>query len=206
MTTAVEKWKSITQSPQIVQFFAGLFDRAGVHVTDTGEEFTCSHDGDHITFTPGLDRSGVDYVVDVPAAKVDRLVENTKAAQIDEVEQYRVIAALFTPATEAMLKNPIMSNNVLRRLAGVEDLIHVHLVPPTPEEQEVSHTLIYAHDQWLVLPGLVGNPARTYRLTLQDALTYQKRVSSAMKTDRLSEWTRFGQWYREWRQGVSTTH
>jgi hypothetical protein len=89
---------------------------------------------------------------------------------------------------------------------GAEDLIHVHLTPPTPDQQEVTHTLIYANRQWLVLPGLLGKPGRTYRMTLHDAVTYHREAFRVLKINRLGAWLSFASWYRKWRRRVSTRH
>jgi hypothetical protein len=204
MMTALEKWQAITQNPEIVGFFTGLFERVGIRVTDPNEEFTCVHLGDRVTFEPGIDRSSVDYAVQIESFQVDRLVENARSGRLDEAEQYRIVSTLFTPATAATLKNPVLSHPLLRRLSGAEDLIHIHLRSPVQGEADVSHTLVYAARQWLVLPGLHGRPRRVYRLALADAIEYQRQVFGAMKENRWSCWFAFSRWYRKWRTGVST--
>ena len=92
---------------------------------------------------------------------------------------------------------------MLRKLAGVEDLIHVHLKSPSTEEPDVSHTLVYVARQWLVIPGLHGKPRRVYRLNQAEALGYQRKVFAAMKANEWQEWVGFSGWYKEWRNGVS---
>jgi hypothetical protein len=203
MGPALAKWQSLTQHPRVVQFFTGLLDHAGVRVTDTGEEFTCHHRGDRIEFEPALDPAKVDYTVDIVAAQVDRMAAHAASGELDEAQQYRIISTLFTPATAATLRSSVLANPFLRRLAGAEELIHVHLVPPTPGQEPVRHTLVYANRQWLVLPGLHGRPGRTYRMGLADALEYQRRVFHAVKANRLLTWLKFCFWYRSWRKGVS---
>src|SRR5436309_1935447 len=128
MATSIEKWQSLTRHPQIVQFFRGLFERAGVRVSDTGEQFTCHHKGDHIELSPGLDPAGVDYVVEVTSPQVDRLTTYSGDRELDVHERYRILGALFTPATAAMLRAPVLANPWLRWLQGAEDIIHVHLL------------------------------------------------------------------------------
>ncbi len=204
MATAREKWEGIMQTPDIVQFFAGLFDSVGVRiVNDSNEEFTCTHAGHKMTFADGIDSGQVDYVVELQSYQVDRLVEHTKSGKLDEAEQYRVISAIFTPATAATLRIPILSNCVLRFLAGAEDVIHVHLLSPTRSEKDIAHTLIFARGQWIVVPGLYGRPGRTYELSLQDAHIYQRRAFLALKRRGVGELLAFSQWYRQWRTSVS---
>lgn len=205
METSLQKWQSLTQDPRVVQFFRGLFERAGVRVTDTGEAFTCVHRGDRIDFEPTLDPATVDYTVDIQSFQVDRLAGQARTGQLDEAEQYRILEALFTPATASTLQHRLLSNPVLVRLMGVESVTHVHFVPPTPEQQEVRHTLVYVDRQWLVVPGLHGRPRRTYRMTVADAVTYQREVMAAVKANRWTTWLKYASWYRQWRKKVSTT-
>ncbi len=203
METSISKWAALTQPPAIVDFFRGLFERVGVHIVDTGEEFAGHHCGDRIEFETNLNPSTVDYIVEIKSQQVERFANEVRSGAVSELEQYRILSALFTPATAAMLKNPIMSQPSLRKLAGVEDLIHVHLRSPSPEEADVAHTLIYANRQWLVLPGLHGIPARIYRLNMAQALEYQRRAFEALKENNLGTWTSFATWYRDWRKSVS---
>lgn len=205
MESSLARFQSLAQPAGAVEFFRGLFERVGVRVTDTGEQVTGKHLGDRVAFEGDLDPNSVDYVVEVPSTHIDRLADHLRAGTLDELEQYRIASALFTPATAAMLKNPIMSQPSLRKLAGVEDLIHVHLKSPAVEAPDTAHTLIYANRQWIVLPGLHGIPARVYRLNTAQALDYQRKALEALKANNLSAWTAFAGWYREWRKGVSST-
>jgi hypothetical protein len=86
---------------------------------------------------------------------------------------------------------------------GVEDLIHVHLRSPVDEEEDVNHTLIHAAGQWVVIPGLHGNPRRVFDLTMADALEYHRRTIDAIHKDRFMNWLSFASWYKKWRKGVS---
>jgi hypothetical protein len=204
MSTSLEKWHSITQDPRVVSFFTGLFEHAGVRVTDTGEEFTCHHRGDHIEFEPNLDPSKVDYSVEVESPQIDRMAAAARTGELEKVVQYRIVRTLLTPATAATLKNPIVSNDILRRLSGIEEMAHVILKSPVPEEEDASHTLIYVNGQWLVIPGLHGHPCRTFHLTMEDAITYHKSVFAAIKANKWPTWWKFVGWYRRWRETVST--
>lgn len=197
------KWESLTQHSAVVEFFADLFERAGIRVTDTGEEFTCSHLGDRIEFRAQIEPGSVDYVVEITMAQVDRLAVHAETGQLDEDEKYRVAATLFTPATAATLANPVLSHPLLRRLAGAEDVIHVELAAPAAHLESARHTLIYANRQWLVFPGLHGRAARVYRLGLDEALDYHRRSFRALKENRFLSWLRFARWYRSWRRTVS---
>lgn len=203
MGSSLAKWRSLTQPPAVVEYFKGLFERVGVRVTDTGEEFSARHLGDQIDFEPTLTPGQVDYVVEIDSSQIDRLAEHVQTGKLNDAEQYRIVSALFTPATAAMLKSPVLSHPVLRWLAGVEDVIHVHLRGAPAGEKEFQHTLIYANRKWMVLPGLQGEPRRVYKLSLEEALAYHRRAFAAMKINSWGEWWRFARWYRDWRKGVS---
>lgn len=203
MGSSLEKWRNLTQPPPVVEFFQGLFECVGVRVADTGEEFSAKHLGDRIEFESSLNPAQVDYVVEIDSSQIDRLAEHVQSGKLDETEQYRIVSALFTPATAAMLKSPVLSHPILRWLAGVEDVIHVHLRGAPAGEKEFQHTLVYANRQWLVLPGLQGQPRRVYKLNLQEALAYHRRAFAAMKKNTWGEWMAFARWYRDWRKGVS---
>ena len=103
------------------------------------------------------------------------MVEHAKDGIIDPEESWRILDVLFTPLTKVTLQNPVLSVNWLRKLAGVEDLTHVNLINPKGQEAS-KHTLIYVKGQWLVLKGLHGKPRRTYRMSPEQSLEYQKKI------------------------------
>ncbi len=206
MGIALDRWQTVTQDPRVVGFFKGTFQRAGVRVSDTGEAFTVVHHGDHVTFEPALNESTTDFTVDIQQFQVDRFAEAASTGALEALAQYRAVRAIFTPATQATLRNPMMANGVLRRLARVEELIHVRLKSPVPDQEpDTTHTLVHVRGQWLVIPGLHGRPARTFELSIEDAVFYQRHVLRALRGDNVLEWLRFGAWYLGWRPKVSRT-
>jgi hypothetical protein len=207
LATSLEKWRAVVQTPEIVGFFRGTFERAGVRIIDTSEGFTCIHRGDRIEFESHLDESRVDFTVPIESYQVDRLAEEATTGTLSGIERFRVLRALFSPATAATLKNPVLSHGLLRRLSGVEDLIHVRLHSPDPkQEPDTAHTLVHAAGQWLVFVGLHGRPRRTFELSMEDAVDYQRRVFHAMKQNDPLTWVRFASWYVNWRKRVSARH
>lgn len=204
MGTTLEKWQAVTQDPRVIGFFKGTFERAGVRVLDTGETFTVVHRGDRVDFEPTLNESTTDYTVEIQQFQADRFVEAARTGELDPLAQYRAVRALFTPATQATLKNPMLSNGVLRRLSRVEELIHVRLRSPVAEQEpDVTHTLVHVRGQWLVIPGLHGRAGRTFELSIADAVLYQRHVLSALRANNWSGWLRFALWYLRWRPTVS---
>lgn len=198
----MQVWSAIGQTPELVGYFQGIFTKAGVTVEETGETFTVTHHGDQVSFAPGL-ADDVEFVVPVHLENVTRLAAHAHDGAFNAEESWRIVQVLFTPVTRAALQSPLVRRNWVRWLAGVETLIHVHLIHPSGEER-VSHTLAFAGNQWLVLPGLHGTPQRTYRLTPPQALDFQRQLYHALKTNTFGGWWRFASWYRQWRVTRST--
>ncbi len=201
--SAMQVWSEIVQTPGITSYFEGVFTRAGITVEETGESFTVINHGDRITFEPGL-QNDLDFVVPLKQENITNLWKHAADGVIDAEESWRIVQVLFTPLTRAALQSPTIRRNWLRVLSGVESVIHVHLLNPSGADA-ATHTLAYAGGQWLVIPGLHGVAERTYRLTPEQALTFQRKIYAALKTDTLGGWWQFAAWYRDWRNGVSTT-
>ncbi|MDA0986447.1 MAG: hypothetical protein O3A55_02430 [Bacteroidetes bacterium] len=193
------------QTPELSNYFNGVFDNLGIVVEETGEKFTIHNTGKQFTFENGIKESKVDFIVPVQLANIQNMVMHAKDGKIDLAESWRIVDVLFTSLTQETLKNPVMSGNWGRILAGVEDLIHVYLINPTGGEAS-RHTLIYVNDRWLVVKGLHGKPKRTYRMTPEESLEYQRTVFKAIKKDTYCGWWEFSTWYKEWRKKVSVTY
>lgn len=202
--SAISAWNNIMQTPEIVDYFDGVFDKLGITVEGMDEEFTVHHQGDKITFSKGID-DDIDFLVPLQKQNILNMISHSKDGSISSEESWRILSVLFTPLTYETLKVPPLAINWRRKLAGVEDLIHVFLLDPTGGEAN-KHTLIYVKDQWLVVEGLHGEPRRTYRMTPEQSLDYQRRIFTAIKIDSFWEWWRFASWYKEWRKACSVTH
>ena len=60
--TALQAWKAIQQTPEIVNYFSGIFDVIGVTIEETGEELTIAMEEDSIRIEAGLPEKA-DFVV-----------------------------------------------------------------------------------------------------------------------------------------------
>ena len=214
MTQSIEKFRSIRQYPAVVDLFALLFEKAGIRVVDTEEEFSCYHRGTHVDFEERIDEARVDYVLELDTPQVDHLVELASNREIDDARRYRILRTLFAPAIGASVNpfhclkgvtvsSPLLSNRLVRRLLRMEDLIHVYIKSPIRNELEIGHTLVFERKKWLIFPGLHGEPGRVFRLTVDDALEFHKHAFSALKTDTRVGWIIFARWYLKWRKMVS---
>lgn len=194
MTQSIDKFRFIRQQQPVVDLLATLFENAEIHVTDTGEEFSCHHHGTHIDFSEHLDTTSVDYVIEVDTEQVDHLVELISVNEVDETRRHMILSALFGAAIEGSV-NPfhcmngvtrsgtLLSNRFLRRLLRMVDLIHVCIRVPVLENPEIGHTLVFDGNQWSLLRGLQGEPGRVFHLTIDDALDFHTDAFSALKTD-----------------------
>ncbi len=200
----MNSWSTIIQTPEIINYFDGVFEVLGISIEETGEQFTVYHQGDTILLDQGIDPNS-DFIVPLKSQNIQNMISHSKDGQITPEESWRILSVLFTPLTQVTLQSPVLSVNWRRKLAGVEDLTHVYLISPDGNEAN-KHTLIYVKGQWLVLEGLHGQARRTYRMNEINSLLYQRNIFSAMKKDTFIGWMQFSFWYKKWRKTVSNTH
>ena len=198
---AVDLWRAVAQSDELVDFFIGMFEVMGITIEETGEELTVRVGEGKVHIETGLPEES-DFLVPLKMENVTNMVSHAADGRLDAFEVWRIASVLFTPLTRETLKNPVMSRGILRRLARVEDLIHVRLLGPEAE-QVASHTLAFAGGQWLVIEGLHGQARRTFSMTGEECVTYQKQVFKAMKANSIMGWIRFARWYGKWRPSAS---
>ena len=203
--SSLDAWKSILQTPELLSYFDNVFNYLGISIEETGEEFTIYHAGDKFIFSEGIAKDKVDFIVPIKLENIENMINHAKDGKIDSSESWRILDVLFTPLTKVTLQSPVLSVNWRRKLAGVEDLTHVYLLNPKGEEAS-KHTLIYVKGQWLVLKGLHGDPRRTYRMTPEESLEYQRVIFKALKKDTFFGWIKFASWYKKWRKQNSLTH
>ncbi len=198
----IDLWRAIEQTDQIVNVFVGMFEVIGITIEETGEQLTARVEEGTIRIDPGLPER-YDFLVPLKLENVHDMVRFTADGRLDESEIWRIIAVLFTPLTRETLRNPVMSKAILRKLAGIEDLIHVQLLGPEAEHV-ANHTLAFVSRQWLVIEGLHGQARRRFTLTSEECMTYQKKVFDTIKANNFLSWMRFARWYAKWRPSVSS--
>jgi hypothetical protein len=207
--STLDRLKTLAIPPAIAESMTGMFSQLGVRVIDTGEAFTCVQRGDRIEFISGVDEQTVDFTVQVYQFQLTRLAEYIRRGSLDDVEQFRIAAALFSTAVgrRHMMNNPLMSNAVLRRLIRGKNLMHVTLVSPDPaQEPDVTYTIIFINGEQVVLPGLHGTPLRILRVPFREALALQKQLFAGMKAGLApSKWIKIAKWYVDWRKRVEVT-
>ena len=199
---AVDLWRAVAQTDELVDLFAGMFDVIGITIEETGEELTVSVGEGRVHIDPGLPDE-YDFLVPLKMENVNNMISHAADGRLDAFETWRIVSVLFTPLTRETLKNSVMSRGLLRRLARIEDLIHVRLLGPA-DEDVANHTLAYAGGQWLVIEGLHGHAKRTFTMTGEECVAYQKGVFKAMKSKSILGWISFARWYVKWRYSVSS--
>ena len=204
-TSSLESWENILQTPELVEYFKGIFNSLGVIVEETNEKFTINHTGNSFEFEMGINEEKVDFVVPAKLQNIQNMIAHSQDGKISLEESWRIMDVLFTPLTRVTLQTPVLSINWRRKLAGVEDLTHVYLINPTGGEAS-KHTLIYVKGQWLVLKGTHGKPRRTYRMNPEQAIEYQREIFAAMQKDTFWAWWKFASYYKKWRKACSVTH
>lgn len=201
--SSMDKWNSLLNKPELVEYFSGIFNNMGLVIPETGEKFTVSHKGDHFELKEGVEEDSVDYVVNLKLESIGNLLKHAGDSKIDELESFKMMSVLFTPLTEASLTNPTMTKPMLRKMSGIENHIHINLIAPAGADT-VSHTLIYVNKKWMVIPGIHGDAKRVFNLTPQNAIDYQRKVFIALNENTMKGWKEFKKWYIDWRPGVST--
>jgi hypothetical protein len=201
---SLEKWRSALQPPTAVAFFDGLFQRAGVRVTDTGETFTCVHHGTVITFEDALNEDAVDFVVEIDSSQVDALLSDIADGKLDDREQYRIMSHLAASAARGAFRRPAIRSRLLRSIlftiGRAEMLMHVRMMPPPGEPEMPGYTVMYVDGQTLVIDGFHGSVKHEYRLSVADALEFQRRLLAARRANRLRDWLAFARWYGKLRK------
>lgn len=199
--SAMDQWRDLLGQPGLATFFSGLFNRLGVEIIETGEQFTVIHSGDRFVLEKGLSAQ-VDYQVRLDARDVASVLDFGADDDIDEVEAYRIVLVLFTPLTRASLARDYISNGLRLRLGGIDKVMHVYLDGPA-DRHIAEHTLLFCRGDWYVIPGIQGKATRVFTLSVQEALAFQRRMHEAAQGGRGKDWRAFRKWYVDWREGVS---
>jgi hypothetical protein len=180
-----------------------------VKVIDSGEAFTCKQYGDRVEIVAGVEEASVDFVVHVHQFQLERLAQGISRGALDDLELFRVVTTLFGTATgrRHLLRNPLMSSSVLRRMIRGKNLMHVTLVSPNPDEEpDSTYTILFINGEQLVVPGLHGTPLRILRVPLADAIALQRNFYAGLKAGLApAKWIKIARWYVQWRKRVDVT-
>ena len=202
----IDKLRAAKQPEEVVKLFEGLFERMGVNIIETDEKFTVIHCGNEIKFEAGIDETNIDYFLNIYGYQIDYVVHNIEDGYKDDLAKFYLIRQFFISSPSGknnLLNNPLISNPLLRWIIKGKNLIHVYLVSPDPsKEQDAHYTLFYLNGHWNIAQGLVSEPKRIFRVTIDDAMELEKNIFSGMKNNSLKNWMQLAKWYIDWRSRV----
>ena len=204
--TSLERWQAIEVSPNVLEFFKQLFGRVGVHVIDTGEQFTTIVKETKVEFIEDIDENNVDYVVEIYSYQVDLLANYISNGELSDIEQFRILKVLVKSEIKGAnnpLNNPLMSSSIFRWLIRGKNVLHVNLISPDPELEGDGHFTFLHADGWVVIEGLHGTPQRVLNVSLENALELQIKFYESMKANSWTQWYKTAKWYKKWRKKVS---
>lgn len=201
--TAVEAWKQLSDKPKIVSFFDGMFHKMGIVVTDSEEELTVHLTDGRFKLEEGIDPDS-DYVIELSTENIANMIRHGEDGEIDEDEAFRIMTVLFRPLSRATMQNAKFQAKEYKLIADVENHLAIYLEHPRTKEH-IGYTFIYLNDNWMIIPGIYGQALRTFTLTPQEIIRFQKKVFAALKSSDITAWKNFDQWYSEWKNEVSTT-
>ncbi len=201
-TKTSDMWSALLDKPGLATYFDGIFKNLGLVIEETEESFTVVHKGDRFEIVDGINPETVDYIVPIRMQNMANMQKHGSDGKIGPYESYRIMSVLFTPLTRASLQHPMFRKKFQQKLVGIENHVHVTLKSPTNDEA-TSHTLIFQNKTWFVVPGLHGEAKRSFEITPEQAIEYQRQVFKAQNTNKKSELNKFKKWYLQWRKSVS---
>ena len=202
----MDQWQSLAQTPELLAFFEGLFDRMGVRVADTGEEFTCTQQVGRIEMQPGL-KPDVDFVVEITTEQVERLAAEAETGRLSDVEKYRVLRTMLGTPLEfsaSLMNNRLLSSPMMRKVLRVVDIAHIFFKSPSSEEPDETFTLALRDGRWELETGLQGTPQRTIQLDIEATLDFHRRTLAFRRNSNPVAALRYVAWYVPWRRRVTT--
>jgi hypothetical protein len=198
---AGKKWAALEESPQAAAYFKGTFDILNFSVIETGEHFYVVNEGSKLRVMGGHAAHG-DLDVPISEAQVTRVAHLGADGKLDDADAFVIMRILFSPVARAFLSGSFLTNDIIRRMAGVEDLIHITFwTEGSPETSSV--TLRAAGNRWYVTDGLEGKPKRIFRITPPESLEYMRHAYRTRNSVNPAVWVGFVTWYKRWRDEVS---
>ena len=76
--SSMKTWENILQTPELVEYFRGIFNHLGISIEETGESFTIHHTGQGFAFEKGIDQNSVDFTVPIELQNIQNMVHHAK--------------------------------------------------------------------------------------------------------------------------------
>ena len=202
MSPNLGRLQSLVQEPAARAFFKGLFSRAHLELTDTGERFTIRQDGDNVSVVEGFDSPDANLVVPLASQNVANLGTIFADRQVSGDEAYRIVRFMVRPCLEAALKMPILQHDRLLSILRVDDTWQQALLDPQGQE-DVKLTVHKVDGKWSVAEGYHGSPRRRLCLTAEQMLDFQRRLFKADEDNSITAWLGLAGWYVTWRDQLT---
>jgi len=194
--------QELVQKKSVVEWFKGLFKQAHLEITDTGEQFTIIHHGDHAEVQSGFRAEKPNFVIPLQSENIRRLSAAFSSDKPTVQEQYRIVKFMLKPCLGPLLTMPILSNKAVLQILKVDTHWQEALLDPQGNEDE-QLTVIYINKQWLVVPGYYGKPQRRMVFTPEQVLEFLHRVFEADESGSLTAWISTARWYVKWRDEIT---
>ncbi|ODS30565.1 MAG: hypothetical protein SCARUB_04313, partial [Candidatus Scalindua rubra] len=95
-TSSLEAWENIFQTPELVNYFDGVFNSLGITIDETGESFTIVRKNDRFEFKHGVNEREVDFIVPLHLKNIENMVKHAEDGKISPEESWRILDVLFT--------------------------------------------------------------------------------------------------------------
>ena len=80
--SSLKTWENILQTPELVEYFQGIFNHLGITIKETGESFTIHHTGDSFAFEEGIIKENIDFVVPLELQNIENMVKHAQDGKI----------------------------------------------------------------------------------------------------------------------------
>lgn len=194
--------QALVDEPAARAFFKGLFARAHLELSDSGERFTVTQSDDAVRVSEGFDGEAPNLVVSLAGQNLVNLGAIFADRQVSGDETYRIVRFMVRPCLEAALKMPILNHETLLGFLRVDDCWQQALLDPQGNE-DLRLTVQKVDGAWTVREGFHGNPRRRLRLTAEQMLDFQRRLFKADEEGGVTAWLSLAGWYATWRDQLT---
>jgi hypothetical protein len=180
-----ELWDSLQRSRERAAALAWIREIEQEHVflvvADAANlRLTISIDQGEITLKKGWDLSRPPtLVVPVMRQNLLNLEAGLAGGELSYDERYRGTWLLSLPAARRMYSIPLLREPGDKSWIGMDDFVHIVIPPEQPvmyegRELRIELTVVNVDGQWLVFPGLQGDPDARFELSIDDAARWYK--------------------------------
>lgn len=180
-----ELWESLQRSREHAARLSWIREIEDEHVfllvADAANlRITISIDHGEITLHKGWDLGRPPtLVVPLMRQNILNLEAGLADGELTYDEQYRGTWLLSVPGARRMYSIPLLREPGDKSWIGMDDFVHIVIPPKQPvmyqgRELRIELTVVNVDGQWLVIPGLHGDPDARFELTIEDAARWYK--------------------------------